>query len=1832
EVGHAFGLLHANFWLTNGASVAGPGGNEEYGDIYDNMGSTSPPAGHYNAQAKNQIRWMPPEFAPPITASGLYRIHAFDQPRLESGKLYGLQVRKDAERTFWGEYRTLFPSNTWVSNGLLLGWKWSQNNGDNIQLLDTTPGSTNGKNDAPIAVGSTFSDIESGIHVTTVAVNPSTTPPSLDVQVNLGTFPGNNAPTLALSPSAPVVPTSTNVTFTATAADLDGDTLAYSWRWHDGVTSPNSPTATRNFTTSGIYNVSCVVSDMKGGIAIRNAVITVGNGGSKFTISGRITKNGVGMVGVNVTTSGANGTLTDSDGYYVIANLSAGSYSATPAGHGYNFTEGFNNSITVGPSFSGADFTVEELPVVTLTAPTAVAVEGGASGVFRLTRTGSTSLPLAVNTLVVRGTAAKINSPDYTFTPDYTAISNTPYFALTIPAGSSTLDVVVAPVNDVSSEGDEEVQLILGLDAAYVNGTESSAAITIQDNDTALPRVSLIASVTQTVEGSSQSITCTLRRSGSTGADLIVAYTIATTSTAANGVDYSTLSGTATIPQNSASTTFNISPLDDSLSEATETLRLSIATGALFIADAAANNITARIVDDDSQVVTLTTPDALATEVDRSAPGAVPDPGTFLLTRSGDTVAALTVYYSVAGSALHGVDYEALPGSVIFPAGETQRIVTIMPRIEGYGEGNETVILSIADGNDAYRSGTSASGTVTISDLSTDKPLLEVTSIGGIAAEPSTNGQFRITAKGGSGSLTVNYTVTGTATSGTDFTALSGTATMALTGGTVTTNISVPVVDDSDVEDMETVILTLDANTNYSLWNMSKSATLFIRDDEQPTVFVDPQITTGAAHSVSESSTTTTLKFFLSRTGSTTGALTVNYTMTGTATSGADYTSTNLTGTATIPDGAPGVDISFNTIGDTIFEGTETATLSLSAGSYSRGPDATIYITDDDAGTQAVSFASTGGSGSESTTTVNIPVTLSSPAVGTETVDYLLETGPRTPTFLAGTWVRVIRSGNSFSAWRSLDGVTYTQLGTTQTISMPSASYLAGIYVTSGSNGILANIQVDSLNVTGLDSGGSAGTLTSSAIGTQNPAGGQTESAGLYNIIAGGPDISTGSTSDGGRMIYFPILDSNNCTVTARVLGMNGNSSSIKAGVAIRESTATNVRHMSCFAETGFGSHRASFRTTTASNAGAVQSQPTYSKPRWLRLQRVGNLFTSSTSSNGSTWTVAGSAQSIPLSSLCLVGLAASARSDGLLTQASFDNITLSTGGTLTGRTIGFVNEPGSVTESGGTWTITASGAGIMPTAASSEDEGHMAAASVSGDFTLTARLNNITGGAATAQAGLMVRETSSYRARALWYGMVAGAAASAPEYRARLSAVSSGEGLSVDYSLTPGTLTFAAGEQTKNITLNVTNDLLPEPLEFVTVMLRYPHRSLLGAPNTFTYAILDDDAPTALLPSLGFTGAASSGLENASPAQIAVTLSDPASAAVTVDYTSTAGTATGGDTDFTDISGTLTFAPGETFKTLSLPLIDDLLVESTETVQLTLSNAANAALSTSSTHIFSILDNDTPIVTIAATDATANEAGDTGTFTFSRNSGIDSSLTVNFTRSGTATSGSDYTAITTPGTITFDIGEASKTVTVAPLQNTANEANETVILTVTSGSGYNVGSPSSATVTIEDDDVNTITITATDAIASEQAGDPGEFTLTRTGPITSSVNVNISLSGTATGGTDYTTIATTRTFGVGISSITIPLTVTQDSTTEGSEEVVVSISAAASYLVGSPSVANVTIIDDDLPPGVFISSPASKSTIINAGNGLMLESTATDDGLPSQLQYQWSQLFGPGA
>lgn len=106
--------------------------------------------------------------------------------------------------------------------------------------------------------------------------------------------------------------------------------------------------------------------------------------------------------------------------------------------------------------------------------------------------------------------------------------------------------------------------------------------------------------------------------------------------------------------------------------------------------------------------------------------------------------------------------------------------------------------------------------------------------------------------------------------------------------------------------------------------------------------------------------------------------------------------------------------------------------------------------------------------------------------------------------------------------------------------------------------------------------------------------------------------------------------------------------------------------------------------------------------------------------------------------------------------------------------------------------------------------------------------------------------------------------------------------------------------------------------------------------------------------------------------------------------------------------------------------------------------------------------------VSVFATDVNAHEAGNMpGIFLVVRRGNLDD-ITVNFSLSGSAAVGTDYTASATTS-ISFAVGEKSKWVTISPLTDAGADDKETVILTVLSGTGYSVGTVASATVVIHD-------------------------------------------------------------------------------------------------------------------------------------------------------------------
>src|SRR6185295_19213267 len=118
----------------------------------------------------------------------------------------------------------------------------------------------------------------------------------------------------------------------------------------------------------------------------------------------------------------------------------------------------------------------------------------------------------------------------------------------------------------------------------------------------------------------------------------------------------------------------------------------------------------------------------------------------------------------------------------------------------------------------------------------------------------------------------------------------------------------------------------------------------------------------------------------------------------------------------------------------------------------------------------------------------------------------------------------------------------------------------------------------------------------------------------------------------------------------------------------------------------------------------------------------------------------------------------------------------------------------------------------------------------------------------------------------------------------------------------------------------------------------------------------------------------------------------------------SVSGTATNG-TDDAMIGSTVTIPAGAASATVTVTPVDDSLLEPAETVILTATAGAGYTVGSPSSGTVTITDNDTPVVTIAATDSAAAEAGaNPGTFTITRTGATGSSLSVGFTVGGTAT------------------------------------------------------------------------------------------------------------------------------------------------------------------------------------------------------------------------------------
>jgi large repetitive protein len=410
------------------------------------------------------------------------------------------------------------------------------------------------------------------------------------------------------------------------------------------------------------------------------------------------------------------------------------------------------------------------------------------------------------------------------------------------------------------------------------------------------------------------------------------------------------------------------------------------------------------------------------------------------------------------------------------------------------------------------------------------------------------------------------------------------------------------------------------------------------------------------------------------------------------------------------------------------------------------------------------------------------------------------------------------------------------------------------------------------------------------------------------------------------------------------------------------------------------------------------------------------------------------------------------------------------------------------------------------------------------------------------------------------------------------------------DYVGASGTVTFDPGDTTSTETVDVTvsGDTTYEADEDLTVTLTNPDNAGL-ADDSGLGTISNDDA----VPSISIDDqSADEGDAGTSAMTFHVTLSNPSDQAVTVDYTTTDGTATTLDGDYDTASGTLTFDPGDTTKPVDVTINGDTTYEADEDFTVNLSNESGATLADDSG--LGTITNDDPVPSISIDDQSTGE-GNTGDnpvleFNVTLSNPSDQVITVDYTTTDdtATTSDNDYDAAS--GTVSFDPGDTTKPVDVTVNGDDVPEPDETFTVDLSNESGATLADDSGLGTITNDDAVPEISVT--DASVTEgNAGDTTlsfDVTMSQISAGTASVHYATTDDTAMVSDGDYDAANGTVTFDPGQDTKQIDVTVHGDVTYEANETLTVALSSPSGATIDVDT-ATGTITNDDNPPTLSI-------------------------------------------
>ncbi|MBP9887526.1 MAG: Ig-like domain-containing protein [Leptospiraceae bacterium] len=707
--------------------------------------------------------------------------------------------------------------------------------------------------------------------------------------------------------------TTISISINASVATPTLPTVSFGSNSSSGLETANTISIPVTISTAADSTVTYSVT----GTATSGIDFTMANGTLTFTSAGATTQN--------ISFTVINDNLNELDETIVIS-LSAGSNSTIGANATYTYTI----------------LDEDPLPTINFTAATQSVTEsiGTATITVQLSATSGKliTIPFAVN---VSSTATG-GGGDYAL----------PASPLIIPAGGTSASISVTVTDDANFETSETVVIDLGTPINANAGPNIVHTLTITDNDP--PPTVAFTTTASTNSESIATFTIPVSLSASSSQSISVDYSV-TGGTATSGADFTLTSGTLTFASGIITQSISLNVNNDLKDELDETIILTLSNPTNTSLGANTTH-TYTIIDDDLPPTVSFT--SLSQSLSENG-------GTITVTAQLSAVSDLpvTVPFTVnaASSATGGgTDYSITASPLTIAVGSTTATITINLINDSIDEPDETIVIDIGNPTNATALGT-ISHTATITD---DDATPTVSFTAASQSSSENGGTMTVTAQLSAASgfvVSVPFTINATSTAtggGTDYSITA--SPLSIPAGSTTTTITITPTNETLYEADETVIIDLGIPTNATLSGTTTHTATITNDDPLPTI----SFTSGTTISATENVGNYSLSVTLSAVSALAASVTLN-TSNGTASSGSDYTAQTAQ-TITIPVGSTAATFNIPITDDTVYEGNETFTITLSTpvnSSISGGVIQTVTITDNDIGIASAETMDCAGNG-----------------------------------------------------------------------------------------------------------------------------------------------------------------------------------------------------------------------------------------------------------------------------------------------------------------------------------------------------------------------------------------------------------------------------------------------------------------------------------------------------------------------------------------------------------------------------------------------------------------------------------------------------------------------------------------------------------------------------------------------------------------------------------------------------------------------------------------------------------------------------------------------------